>query len=337
MFIELYGLTVKCKAESNNFACQLIRPFKYFLKKGDGKCQVTIEIKETDPPYETFPDLKASFSTPRNIVYNGQDTKIIDYFGKGVLVEDDKRLIYTFYSCDRNFLQEAFYLLVISLFGQYCDRNGLLRIHALALAYNDTAILLPVPPGGGKSTMAMALLQEKDFKLISDDEPILDKSGYIHPFPLRIGTLDPQKVKDIPEKFVYKIDRMEFGPKYFIDCEYWEDRLEKRPLRESILFVSKRVLNGKPEIELASKRKILSALLRDAVVGVGLYQGVEFIFRSSPWEVLSKFKIVFKRFISAVKLTWRSKTFQITLTRDVENNVKVFKEFIRDLNDNSSA
>lgn len=336
MHIDLYGLTLKCKTDSDSLACQLVRPFKYFLKEGGG-ANVTIEIKETDPPYDNFPDLKASFSTPRNIIYKGERSKIIDYFGKGVVVEDHDRSLYTFYSRDRNFLQEAFYLLVISLFGQYCDRNGFLRIHALALAYNDTAILLPVPPGGGKSTMAMALLQEKDFKLISDDEPILDKSGHIRPFPLRIGTLDAQIIRSIPEKFVYKIDRMEFGVKYFIDCEYWQDKLETRSLKQSILFVSKRVLNGKPEVKKASKRIIMAALLRDAVVGVGLYQGLEFIFRSSPWEILFKFKIVFKRFISAVKLTLRSKTFQITLTRDVENNVKVFKEFIRHLHGMNST
>ena len=47
------------------------------------------------------------------------------------------------------------------------------------------------------------------FKLISDDEPLLDTSVYIHPFPTRIGTLDKRKIELIPPEYVYKIDRME--------------------------------------------------------------------------------------------------------------------------------
>jgi len=185
-------------------------------------------VEEEDPPYDSFPNLKASFSTPRNIVYAEKDCKIIDYFGKGVVLENGDRSVFTLYSRDRNFVQEAFYLLVISLVGQHCDRNGMLRVHALALSYKDTAILLPIPLSGGKSTFALTLLEEDGFKLISDDEPVIDRSGRILPSPLRIGTLEKNKITSIPNEFVYQIERMEFDLKYFVDIHYWQDKLKRR-------------------------------------------------------------------------------------------------------------
>ena len=45
------------------------------------------------------------------------------------------------YSEDENLLCEAFYLLVLSLLGQYCDREGFLRVHALGVATPDKAVL----------------------------------------------------------------------------------------------------------------------------------------------------------------------------------------------------
>ncbi len=330
MIIDIYGLIIKCQAESTDLVSEIIRPFKYFVTD-DGNHSVNIFVKEKDPPYDTFPSIKANFSTPRNIVYKDKDCKIIDYFGKGVIVEEDKKLTYNMYSRDKNFLIEAFYLLILSLIGQFCDKNGMLRVHALALSYHNKAILLTVPPGGGQSTMALAMLQEKDFKLISDDAPIVDRYGRILPFPLRIGILDKNTIKSIPDEYVYKIDRMEFGPKYFIDCDYWKDKIEDRYLKDSILFISHRILNGNPSIRKASKRKVLAALMRDAVIGIGLYQGLEFIFQSSSWEVFSKVRIIFRRLIQAFRLTLLSKTYQIALSRDITKNALIFKEFIRNL------
>ena len=242
MLIDLYGLIVQCSTSSPDLAAQLVRPFQYFIINSAQDVTPTLDIvvKEIAPPYETFPAARASFSSPRNIVYQDQGLKIIDYFGQGVVVEDKERSRLTLYGQDRNFLQEAFYLMVMSFFGQHCDRAGMMRIHALALSYKDHVILLPTQPGGGKSTMALRLLQEDQVKLISDDEPVLDSQGYLRPFPIRIGTLNPDHIQHIPKQFIYHIDRMEFGLKYFVDCSYWQDSLEQRPIKidKSILFVA---------------------------------------------------------------------------------------------------
>jgi len=328
--IDIHGLIIKCQAESPDLVSKLIRPFKYF-QKDEGIPSIEIFVNERNPPYETFPSIKSSFSTPRNIVYANNHNKIIDYFGKGVILENDNRTNFTIFGTDSDFLQEAFYLLILSLFGQYCDKNGLLRIHALALSYNNSAIILSLPPGGGKSTMALSILEEDEFKLISDDEAIFDKSGFIHPFPLRIGILDRNQVKTIPDKYIYKINRMEFGIKYFVDCDYWKDKLEHSALERRILFIGQTMINGEPYIEKTSKRKAIGALIRNAVIGVGLFQGVEFVFNNSTSEILSKFFTGFNRFTLALKFIRTCETYQITFSRDVAKNAKVFKKFVKNL------
>ena len=152
MILDLYGFVIKIQCNPQSLLKEITRPFKFFVSE-EKPPGVTINIEQRDPPYRSFPSIKASFSTPRNIVYKNNNQKIIDYFGKGVVLEEDSK--FYIYGCDDNFLCESFYLLIISLFGQFCDKVGYLRVHALALSYKDTAILLPIPPGGGKSTLAM--------------------------------------------------------------------------------------------------------------------------------------------------------------------------------------
>lgn len=330
MFICLHGLIIECTAPSAALEAQLVRPFGLFLADS-GTPAVRITVVESTPPYNRFPVLEASFSTPRNIVYDATDCKVIDYFGKGATVEDKDEQSFTIYGEDPNFLQEAFYLLVLSVFGQYCDRNGMLRVHAMALSYGDHAILMPITPGGGKSTMAVAMLQEEGFKLISDDEPVVSRDGRILPFALRIGTLDKARADAVPAEFVYSIDRMEFGMKYFIDVRYWESRLEHRALENVIYMAARRVLNGTPAIEEIPKRRVLKSLFRDAIVGVGLYQGLEFMFSHSPWRNAAQALTLIRRSVVAWKMLRHARAYRFTLSGDIAENCRVLREFAHGL------
>ena len=306
----------------------LTRPFQLFVQEGDS-ADVVITVRQEAPPYSDFPTLEASFSTPRNVVYDRRDIKLVDYFGRGATVEDKTRSSFTIYGTDDNFLQEAFYLLVLSIFGQYCDRSGMLRVHAMAVSYADKAYIMPVPPGGGKSTMAFAILKEEGFRLISDDEPVVGRRGEILPFALRMGTLDEAVLAQIPDEYVYSIDRMEFGLKYFIDARYWEDRLESRALTEVVYLAATRVLNGHASITPVPKYKVFKSLLRDAILGVGLYQGLEFMLGHSPFATLGKIGTVARRSVVALKLLRHTTTYRFVLSGDIDQNRRVLKEFVQ--------
>jgi hypothetical protein len=186
-----------------------------------------------------------------------------------------------------------------------------------------------MPQGGGKSTLALAMLQGGEVKYISDDDPLFDRRGRILPFPRPLGVSDQWVIQSFPEEYIYQIDRMEFGIKYFIENDYWKGKLEMKPLNDIYLLSGHRILSGTPSIEKCSKREILSALIRDAVIGIGLYQGLEFIINRSTWEVLTKMTTFFKRFYLALKLVRISKTYRFTLTNNIAQNVCVLKEFVQ--------
>jgi len=327
MIIDIHGLVIESHCQGDELLAQLLRPFKYFIKDS-GPPAVEIFIQSAEPPYDSFPKLKASFSTPRNIVFKGTGLKIIDYFGKAVIVEESGGRKFTIYGTDPNFLQEAFYLLVLSKFGQYCDKNGIFRIHALTFSFRDCAVIFSASAGGGKSTMAFALLENDNFKFISDDEALIDGSGRVLPFPIRIGILDENKIKSIPGEYVYEIDRMEFGRKHFIDLGFWDSRLEKRELRKKIFFVARRLINGDPYIEKITGYRAFASLVGAAVIGFGLYQGIEFIFNNPIKELLSLVPVFFRRTVSAINFAKETDSYQIYLSRDTGKNLSVLEDFI---------
>ena len=123
MVINLHGYRIHCDAPSEELQTKLVRPFQLFLHEGN-VADIVITVRNQVPPYREFPTLEASFSTPRNVVYDRGDIKLVDYFGKGATVEDKSRASFTLYGTDDNFLQEAFYLLVLSIFDHYAVLSG---------------------------------------------------------------------------------------------------------------------------------------------------------------------------------------------------------------------
>lgn len=332
-YLNIHGLAVGCEAESEELANDLIRPLKFFATQtGEAPANsVRVVVRQAAPRYGDLPQIEAQFSTPRNVVYRNGSLKVIDYFGRGITLQHLDRPLYEIISEDRNLLCEAFYLLMLSLLGQYCDRNALLRVHALAFAFRGKAVMMMIPQGGGKSTLARALLERDDVRLISDDDPIVARDGSVLPFPRALGILDEKSLATIPPQYVFSVDRMEFGRKYFVDCDYWGDRIQRDALPEAVLLTTRRVLNGPPSIARVPRRRALASLTRDAVVGIGLYQGLEFLFNHSSWEALSRVGLAGRRFLRAERLARRASTWQFTLSDDVAENCRVLNRFLSEM------
>ncbi|HSW50053.1 MAG TPA: hypothetical protein VLH09_07760 [Bryobacteraceae bacterium] len=300
--------------------------FTFFRAEPAGD-EVTIEILDQEPDYGRLPVCDASIYTPRNTVYRSGSLSYLDYHGKGLGVHEPGKRSFRIISRDVHLLYEATYLFLLSQIGQALDLKGLHRLHALAMSLNGRAILVLLPMGGGKSTLGAHLLRHPELKMLSDDSPFVDSSGRAHAFPLHLGLLAGSE-GEVPERHRRFVNRMEFGPKFLVNFDYFADRVS--PSAEpGIVFLGSRTLSRECRIEPAGMRAGLRSVVANGVIGMGLFHGLEFILESSPWEILTKTKLGWSRLSTFVRLLRRSRVCRLHLGRDPEANAAAVVEFSR--------
>lgn len=329
IILHIYGLTISVSSDSVDLVEQVRRDFAYFHKpEAQLSAAVHIEMRLEPPPYAKLPSLKAAFITPRNVCFRSRHTMFIDYFGKGLVIFDRRKKTCIVYAMDRDLAHEIVYLFVLSTVGDFFDNKGIHRIHALGLSYKGQGILLILPSGGGKSTMALELLQRPGFLLLGEDTPLVDRCGNIHPFPLRIG-VHPGNHYNIPSQYLRTVRRMEFDPKTLIDIAYFQQRLGKAT-PPGIILVGERNLGPVARIDPLSRTRAFNALVKYMIVGLGIYQGLEFILERSSWNLLAKSGVIGSRLYNSLRLLMRSEPYRFTMGRDISKNLETLLAFIDD-------
>jgi hypothetical protein len=321
---DFYGLTVEVSSTEPQLVEEVRRDFAYFQVPRTGG-QVQVEMRLEAPPYADLPAIPASFLTPRNICFHNGKLSYIDYFGHGLVVFNRPALQCTIYGTNRELVHEIAYLFFLSTVGQYLDQRRLHRVHALGVSYRGRGILLLLPSGGGKSTMALKLLNHPGVLLLGEDTPLIDRQGRILPFPLRLGVRLGQQT-GIPEQYLRTVERMEFEPKTLIDIEYFRDRLGQ-VVEPAAILVGERNLGDVSEIVPLARRRALRALLKYVVVGLGVYQGMEFILERGVHEVLGKGEVAASRLYNSVRLLVKAPSYRFILGRDTTKNFQTLLEF----------
>ena len=321
---DFYGLTVEVSCAAPELVEEVRRDFAYFQVPTDG-AQVQVEMRLNAPPYSELPAIPASFLTPRNVCYHNGKLSYIDYFGRGLVVFNRQARQCTVYGTDCELLREIVYLFLLSTVGQHLDQRRLHRVHALGVSYHGRGILLLLPSGGGKSTMALKLLKHPDVLLLGEDTPLIDRHGRILPFPLRLGVRLGQQT-GIPPQYLRTVERMEFEPKTLIDIEFFRDRVGKAVEPVAIL-VGERNLGDVSEIIPLARPRALRSLLKYMVVGLGVYQGMEFLLERGLGEVLGKGGIVSSRLYNSLRLLARAPSYRFILGRDTTRNFHTLLKF----------
>jgi hypothetical protein len=289
---------------------------------------LTISMRKRPPDYDRVPALTASIYTPRNICYTDGDITYIDYFGRALAVYDRARNHVDVTSDSLSLLHEIPYLTILSRVGDALDRKGLHRLHALAVGREGGAALFLMPSGCGKSTLGLGLMQKgTGLEMVSDDSPLISRSGRVFPFPLRIGVLGAPP-PGIPEKFVQHMERMEFAPKYLVSVAAFEESLARGELRPELVFLAERSLGSGCIIRRTSFLVGYKACIRHMIIGVGIYQGLEFLLRSSALDLVKGLPSILSRAMSAVSLLARGRVYTLRLGRDPGLNVATILEFL---------
>ena len=285
--LAVHGLVVSVLSEWDAVLDSVRADFAWFEAPEGAMASVRVAIVQAPPDYDALGEATASFVTPRNIVYQVGGRTVVDYFGKAVSVLDRSTGELAGHRRGYPSRPRGRLPFLLSRIGEHLDRIGLIRLHALALSGRSGAIAVMLPSGGGKSTLALRALQDDDARLLAEDTPLVDRHGLVHPFPLRIG-INATDAERLPTESVRRIERMEFHPKLVIDLDVFRDRIDPtpRPLRHIVVGV--RSLGREAKLEELPRRAAVGPMLREAVIGVGVYQGMEFVLQQGFRDVAGK-------------------------------------------------
>lgn len=327
-YFDVYGYLFAIESDSPEAARHLASDFEFFAVDGTPpRRPVTIRIRDGDPEYDRLPPLVASVYTPRNASYKDGDRTYADYHGRGLGVHDRRTGDFEIITRNRDLQYEASYLFLLAQLGEALDRRHFHRVHALCISVEGRAALVLLPMGGGKSTLGAQLLADPGVKLLSDDSPFIDRRGQVHGFPTRIGLL-PGAEERVPAEYRRTIQRMEFGPKVLVDYRWFADRVTGAA-DPAFVFLGSRSLSRTCEITAASRLDGLRAMTVNCVIGMGLFQGLEFFLQKSTGELLGQAAIVWSRLMASNRLLARSRVRHLRLGRDQPLNARTVLDHIR--------
>jgi hypothetical protein len=329
--LTVHGLRLRVDGDWPEVVENVRLDFVWFERRDDvaARPDVSVEIQRRAPDFDRFGEVPATFVTPRNVVYELGATTVVDYFGRAVSVLDRERSHLVVQGEDEHLVHEAAYHYLLSRIGEHLERVGFTRLHALALVGGQGAVAVMLPSGGGKSTLALrALREECGPRLLSEDSPLIDRRGRLHPFPLRIG-VNATDADRLPEGSVRRLERMEFHPKLALDLEAFADRIEAEPQPLRHLVIGRRTLGRDARLERAGRPGAVGTLVREAVVGVGIYQGMEFILQRGMRDVLGKLDIALTRAACCAAGLARAQVWRATLGRDHEANWAALAALLR--------
>jgi hypothetical protein len=327
--LDVHGLRVSIRGDWPEVLEELRLDFVWFESEDDsGSSDVEVVIERRPPDFDALGDVPATFVTPRNVVYRDGTRTVVDYFGRAVAVLDRDGARNVIQGEEKHLVHQAAYLFLLSRVGQYLDARRLPRLHGLGLVGGDGAVVVMLPSGGGKSTLALRALRSPGVALLSEDSPLIDRRGMAHPFPLRIG-VNPTDADSLPDTQVRRIERLEFHPKLALELEAFADRVASSPQPLRHIVLGRRRLGRDARLEPAPRRAALGPLFREAVVGVGLYQGMEFVLQRGTRDVLGQSGPALTRAACCAAALARAKVWRLETGRDHDRNWAAIEPLLR--------
>jgi hypothetical protein len=322
---DFHGLKIELRSTDPRTVEGIGRDFAYF-KAAPGAPDVVMEVADCKPDYASLPDLPASIYTINYVCYSGKDQVYTDYHGRGLRLSDPKGKTHRIFSEDPDLRHEISYLTILSSVGRFLDERHIHRVHALGISVKGKAVLVLLPEKGGKTTLALRLLDSGRVKLLSEDSPLIARDGSVLPFPLRLGVM-PGGEADIPSEYRYPINFMRVGTKILVDVGYYADKISPA-CRPGVILLGERVLGCGAGIVPARKSGAAREFIKNSVIGLGLHQGLEYLLGRSAWETLGRSRLAYSRLSNSLKVLRRSKVYRYRIGHDTERNHRVLLDFL---------
>jgi hypothetical protein len=307
---SLAGIPVQVVCQEESLARRLDFDFDGFPPSDISGLIPAVKFHSRIAPYQPPSSLRESMRGRFGVCFDDGPVRHIRYPGpvwvrydftqdEGEVVGENADLVY-----------ERLYLSVLSRVGEKLEWKGLRRIHGLALCSprGDYCLFL-MRSGVGKSTLAHSLLQRSGWKLLSEDTPLLDSRGRLHPFPFRLA-LPPEP----GERGKTLVRASQFA-------------IAKEPGRCTHVFAGAWITGPQPAAAPLRKASLLGQAFRDGVIGLGVPQVSELFLRPGLRDALAKVVLAGGRLRSILPLM-AARSHTLFLTPDGERNATFLEQWM---------
>ncbi len=333
--INIYGINAVISTDNDFVYQNLKKDFALFKVERNPQQNktITLSISFQAPAYHRIPPVDAVLHGQGLICYKDKNINYVVYSCSALLIYDFKKENGELFGTDEIFLYEKAKLTVLSRIGELQDLRGVHRIHAFGVSLNGKALICLLPMEAGKTTSVINLLQaDPQIKIIADDVCFIDKKGVIYPFLLRMGARDKKLIENIPNDYITAIDRPYYGIKYFIDPEFFQNRLSK-PMTLTHIFIGKRTFQAETKIEKISKFKCFGPVMESGIFGLGLPQLLEFFVRGDFKLLGRRTGMILSRVFFCTGMIIKTKMSMIKIGMDQQSTCKKILEFLYKEND----
>ena len=332
--LNFWGIRVSVKSDWNEMIDVLTKDFWSYIAHGEDlqfAHDVSVSISHSSEPLEIPEGLIASMQTQNAITYDFKEMRYCNYYSKAYSEINLATNVCRIQGTDFDKIHEIAYLITLSRVGKRLDLEGLHKLHAFAVSFNQMAFVCMMPSKGGKSTLLVELLKDPRVKMISDDIPLVDSWGRIHSFSLKIGLDKIPAELEVHDKEhnIYSIKREAFGEKKLVCTRGIQNRIEENKIfKKVILAEGVRFNSDHSVLTRASWPFIFRGLFKHGIIGVGAPIVIEYFWEPGAKDFFVKTAIFFKRLRSFLCLSLRAQRMKLLSGKDPAHTSKVIIDFL---------
>jgi hypothetical protein len=332
VYLDFYGCVVKVVSTAGKCVEDVRRDFSHFVcsQPPPGAHAVTIRLhRESPPPVPAR--ARRVFRTRQAVCYEHERIRYVDYPGRALVRYDFDSEEAVVFSLDDDLLHEVSYLVVLSRVGELLDKKGIHRIHSLGVSVGGSAAICLLPTGGGKTTLALELVKEKDCALLSDEIAAIDQQLRVLPFPLRIGVRAAESIPpDTPARYLRPYRTISFGSKTLIDLEYFAERIAREPAGLRMVLLGERATAGKSGFRRASKVKALYHVLRHITFAYQLPRTKAYILRFERGYMRTLPAMFLSRIVTGLRIALSIECYCFRLSDHPRENAMLLATLMRE-------
>jgi hypothetical protein len=331
----LYDIAVELRGPGMD---ALAGDFDFFTDRQNGgeapRFSVTLELIAATPDPARLPQAAAKQVFPECALYKSEtDGFVYDYHGIAhlELSRSANQCFGRLICADPALAEELGYLFLQSEIGRFLEAQGLHRVHALGLALpSGKGVLVLLPSGGGKSTLAQELLQREGVLLLSDDTPLVDRLGRLHPYPMRLSFREEAEISPDWRAKARRFERRKHGAKLLVPVSALPAARLPRPsdhFSPGYLVIAERHGSRKePELSKASAWHGALPLFRDLVIGLGVPQVAELLLTKGLMSLPDLAPAAASRSAAASAFALRARSCRFKLSSDPKKNAACLLE-----------